>query len=492
MERNGYRMMGSNLLGYLAVPVWPNYGGERRLLRVFFGEEMLFEYLVPFSGETEEEPAWYAYLPIQRFYERTLAELAAFGICQGRTPAAEAEDICRREGEADAFAAIRIETEDARLRETCFFTASPGEVPETERPSHHFAPPYGWMNDPNGLVFDGSVWHLYFQHNPMDAAWCNMTWGHAVSDDLVHFSWKGDVLFPDARGVMYSGCAVVNEIEEGVRVFPKLPKEALVFFYTSAGHISKGTSSEDGIFTQRVAVSLDGGETLVKVSDWELPNAGFENRDPKVLFHRESGALIMALYLDNDRFGLFRAETGEDAPSFRLLHEIRFPQLIECPDFFPLRDEETGDRTWAFLTASGAYMLGRFDGYRFEPETEVKQLYANKVPFAAQTFANAGGRVLSVAWLRAFWDYKTPWTGAMSLVREYTLARKEGEPYIRQRFAGGEEAGIRILPDGSAFEEDVFGERYIREMLHEDGEKLYVDTTMAAFPYPVYVEGETH
>ncbi len=230
----------------------------------------------------------------------------------------------------------------------------------------------------------------------------------------------------------------------------------------------------------------------MKLSDWELQNIECENRDPKVFFHKETGGFIMALYINNDRFGIFRAEAGEEKPSFRLLQEVRFPQLIECPDFFPVKDSADGRELWAFLTASGAYMLGIFDGYVFAPVTDIKQLYANKVPFAAQTFANVGGRILSIAWLREFWDFKTPWTGAMSLVREYTLDEKDGEPYIRQSFVGGEVAGVRILPDGGMEAEDVFGDRYIIEKLPASGEKLLVETNLPEFPYPVYVEGETH
>ncbi|MGX8703639.1 MAG: hypothetical protein ACSW8H_04225, partial [bacterium] len=227
-------MMENNVLGYLAVPVWPNYGGDRKVLRVFRGEQMIFEFLVSVSGDLEKKPAWHAHLPIQRVYEKKLRELVG-------------EDICQEE--AFDISEIRIETEDARLKENCFFTDVPTEaMPEAARPQRHFAPPYGWMNDPNGMIFDGKVWHLYFQHNPMDAAWCNMTWGHAVSEDLVHFTWQGDVLFPDSRGVMYSGCAILNGQDGGVRVFPQLPADALVFFYTSAGAVGKGTSSENGVF----------------------------------------------------------------------------------------------------------------------------------------------------------------------------------------------------------------------------------------------------
>jgi len=153
---------------------------------------------------------------------------------------------------------------------------------EAFRPAYHFTPEYGWMNDPNGMVYLDGEYHLFFQYNPYGNRWQNMHWGHAVSTDLVSWTYLPTPLAPDSLGAIFSGSAVID-----VRNTAGFGENAMVAVYTSAGKEQ----------TQSIAYSIDRGRTFTKyVGNPVIPNPGIPDfRDPKVMWHDESGQWIMSL-----------------------------------------------------------------------------------------------------------------------------------------------------------------------------------------------------
>lgn len=150
--------------GWLFIPVCATYGelpfgGKKnnRMLEMFCWEDnsetKLFEFQIP-AGKTEEETypvSYYARFPVKQFTDKTLILRGDLG--KAFFDGIRNEDV--------------PETEEKSLR------ATQGEA--FHRPSIHFTPQTGWMNDPNGLVYAEGVYHLYFQHNPFDVQWENMS-----------------------------------------------------------------------------------------------------------------------------------------------------------------------------------------------------------------------------------------------------------------------------------------------------------------------------
>ena len=81
---------------------------------------------------------------------------------------------------------------------------------ELYRPIFHYSPQNNWMNDPNGLVYYNGKYHMFYQYNPSGTQPNNMSWGHAISSDLINWDEK-PVAIPAQNGVMiYSGSVVVD------------------------------------------------------------------------------------------------------------------------------------------------------------------------------------------------------------------------------------------------------------------------------------------
>ena len=246
--------------------------------------------------------------------------------------------------------------------------------------SYHYAPRFGWINDPNGMHLKDGVYHLYYQHNPVSEKWNNMSWGHAVSDDMVEFREEKPVFLPkDDKWVIFSGSALGDE-----------------FVYTVAN--VKG----DRAFYQERRYSSDGYS--FSKPDTIIPNVYEDERDPRIFTYK--GETYILLWLKEDLFGLYRKE-GEN---YSLLSSFRAKDGWECPDILFV-----GDRLF-FTSADGTYFDCEMKDDGLHLTGSGKKMFLTSLPYASQSFTGTEGTYL-ISWLRALTpDLES--TGVMSMVRK--------------------------------------------------------------------------
>ncbi len=290
---------------------------------------------------------------------------------------------------------------------------------EVYRPQFHFTPRTNWTNDPNGLVYYQGEYHLFFQHNPFGLPWGNMTWGHAVGPDLVHWTELDDAIHPDRLGTIFSGSAVVDW--NNTAGFQSGDEKTIVCIYTSAGGTSP--SSQGQPFTQSIAYSNDRGRTWTKYA--KNPVLGHivgGNRDPKVVWHEPTKRWILVLFKDKNDFGFF---ASPDLKTWTHLHDLTVPGSSECPDFFEMPvDGNQNSRRWVFTSAKGDYLIGRFDGRQFTPETGPHPLRWGGNYYAVQSYSDvpkSDGRRIQIAWMAGGRYPGMPFNQQMNFPSELSL-----------------------------------------------------------------------
>jgi len=268
------------------------------------------------------------------------------------------------------------------------------------RPQFHFSTRRGWINDPNGLVYYDGEYHLFYQHNPYD--WnpgtneVNITWGHAVSKDLIHWKELRDAIHPDNLGVVFSGSAVVDKLN--TTGFQSGDEKPIVCIYTSAGGgnpLSKGKP-----FTQSIAYSNDRGRTFTKYSGNPVQDEiEPSNRDPKVIWHEPTNQWVIVLYLEGNVMGFF---TSKDLKSWQLHGRYGRKRFHECPELFQLSiDGDQHNKKWILYAGNGRYDIGQFDGKKFIPDIKGITFSYGNCFYASQTFNNVpeeDGRRIQIAW----------------------------------------------------------------------------------------------
>ena len=302
---------------------------------------------------------------------------------------------------------------------------------EKYRPQIHFTPAKNWMNDPNGMVYADGTWHLFYQYNPQGNGWGNMSWGHATSTDLIHWTEQAVALTRDELGDIFSGSAVIDKQNTA-----GFGQNAMVALYTSAG---------EGKQQQSIAYSTDGGKNFTRFSGNPVIKNDDDNlRDPKVFWHEGSKKWIMALAkgwkMGIDFYGSSDLKTWNYLSTFITELYGRPSLQWECPDLIQMGNK------WVLIVSvnpggpiSGSgtmYFVGDFDGTTFTAEQRQYPVWLDygMDNYAGVTWSNAGDRRILIGWMNN-WNYAgdvpcSPWRSAMTLPRELKLVEYNGQTLL--------------------------------------------------------------
>lgn len=328
------------------------------------------------------------------------------------------------------------------------------------RPSVHFTPPAGFMNDPNGLVYDGTNYHLYYQHNPDAPHSANICWGHAISTDLL--SWQDQpIAVPNTiDGQAFTGCAIIDS-QNSSGLFSSCANNNLVAIYTR---------DLPGRQSQYLAVSHNNGRSFEEYEANPVIDIGSANfRDPQIIWHEPTRKWVMSLALvETHQVGFYGSTDLKHWTHLSNFGPAGLPTVnYECPNLIQIRDESGALRWVLFVSinpgapAGGSitqYFIGTFDGCAFTPDDGITRLtdFA-KDSYALQVWSNMpDGEAVNIAWM-GNWQYcqelpTTDFRGVMSLPRTMSILQDpNGYPRLVQKPRGLEALRRPLLSEARTY-----------------------------------------
>ena len=316
---------------------------------------------------------------------------------------------------------------------------------EGGRPQFHFSQIQGWNNDPNGMVYSDGLYHLSWQCGPLETYFGGWYWGHAVSEDLVHWrecprtlrsgGGKDTNRYPGmADAHCFSGGAAVDAHNTlGKQVGAQ--KTIIASFTDSPGGESLAYSTDGGF---RYTVMRDINPIIVHPTPEGAKWKGSYGRDPKLFWHEATKSWVIVAY----RMGQFPDAcsghmafyTSKDLKKweFQSMTEKLFPEekqkggeadFHECPELLELPvDGNQNNKKWVLMDATPKYQVGAFDGKKFTPDLkEYRQSIFGGMK-AAQCFSNAPeGRAICMIWVRQGFGENVPFASGFTLPLELSL-----------------------------------------------------------------------
>jgi beta-fructofuranosidase len=311
-------------------------------------------------------------------------------------------------------------------------------VTKEERPDFHLSARIGWMNDPNGFSYYNGKYHMFYQYHPYDSNWGPMYWGHAVSEDLLHWEYLPAALAPDEiydRDGCFSGSAI--ELEDG--------RHLLMYTGVVREHLAHGGVCD--VQTQCLAVGDGIDYEKVEINpvldEKDLPEGGSRNdfRDPRIWKNADGTYSCIVGNRPADGSGQLLLYTSPDGFSWKFKSVVIengdwIGKMWECPDLFEL------DGKWVILTSpqdmlpqgfeyhngNGTLcLIGDFDDDLGVFVEQHDQSIDYGIDFyAPQTVLTPDGRRVMIGWMQN-WDtcnfraQDIKWFGQMSLPRELSI-----------------------------------------------------------------------
>ena len=225
---------------------------------------------------------------------------------------------------------------------------------DRHRPIYHYVNPEAMLNDPNGLCFWQGRWHLFYQAYPPEDP--RQHWGHAVSDDLMHWRDLPYCIYPDPEDCCFSGATLVED-----------DRVIAMYHGTKAGNMV--ATSSDPLLLNWTKVG-DGPVIPMAKPVETLPYRVF---DPCIWKQGDAYYSLSAGQLPDGPAGMpvaadFLFRSG-DLEHWEYLHPLteddRFTLVGDdgaCPYFWPIGDKHI--LLFFSHMSGGQYLLGDYDTAR--------------------------------------------------------------------------------------------------------------------------------
>ncbi len=331
------------------------------------------------------------------------------------------------------------------------------------RPEIHYAPSYGWLNDPNGLIKIDNEYHMFFQYYPEGTSWGPMHWGHVKSTDLIHWEELPIALYPDKLGYIFSGSCILDK--DNVSGFGSDGEVPVLAFYTAN---EASTHQEQ----QCVAYSKDCVNFTKYDGNPIIPGPEHsDRRDPEIVRNDILGGFTMIL-TEEDRIAFYHSDDliRWERSGYFTTENSGLNGICECPCLFKaeteegekwvlmismiLSDEEK-QKTLSVCNKSGyvmQYYVGEFDGktFRDTEKSEIPLLVDYGTDFYAGVVFSNVDYPLSIGWI-GNWEYSadTPtasedFRGLMSLPRKLGLVKTDAGWRLQSRILT-ENSGFKLV-----------------------------------------------